>query len=74
MVAAVSMTRCQSKRVYQSWSEAEHEAIHLIEDLRDGKLSRAKGQNVYAYRCDDCEKYHIGHQPPSRFFSKLAPR
>lgn len=57
----VRRNRCPDKRQYQNWDEAEEAALILIEDLRDGKLRMQKGTGVYAYKCDYCDGWHIGH-------------
>lgn len=67
--------RCPTKRVYGSWHEAETAARLLIDDLRDGKLAIQKGPNVYAYRCSECDRWHVGHTPRPRhpFIKEYRP-
>lgn len=55
--------RCTQKRTYVTWSEAEEEAVQLLEDMRDGKLRILKGGNIFAYRCEVCGSFHVGHTP-----------
>ncbi len=60
-VNGVTRARCAAKNVYASWQEAEHAALVLTEDLRDGKLKLQKLGAVTAYQCDVCTLWHIGH-------------
>lgn len=59
--------------MYRSWTEAEDAAVTLIEDLRDGRLARQKGDNIFAYRCDYCPHWHIGHGNASQTRRAIAP-
>ena len=69
----VGRRRCRAKIVYGSWSEAEAAALVLMDDLRDGKLQRQKEGTVFAYRCDYCPHWHIGHQTVWATRRAIAP-
>ena len=76
---AVAVERCGSKFAYKTWADAEHAALSLIEDIRDGRLIDTKGGGLIApYQCRFCDKWHVGHQATrdavNRFWGHLGPK
>ncbi len=70
---ATRAERCPTKRVYQSWDEAEKAAQLLIEDTWLGKMAIQKSGYILAYRCSECGLWHVGHQyrPHVPFLERL---
>lgn len=48
---------CLSKRIYQSWEDAERAALRTIDDI-------PVRRSLLAYQCEFCELWHVGGDAP----------
>ncbi len=56
---------CTGKVRYKRYSDADKAAARVL---------KRTGEVVRAYRCDYCEKIHIGHEPTHLFKARNALR